>query len=134
MPTRAAPACPAMSPTLSPVEFQGWFVLPEADVEQLKAKVEALDWHDITANLCAYDGSPTLMIEGQVERLRSEYYDAEALIAWVGEHVPHSHGSLWRRGEEPAEVLVMRRGRIVEARDLFSAAAPALEEPVPDYL
>src|SRR5262245_38356062 len=120
--------------TLATVEFQGWFVLPEADLEQLQAKVEALDWRDTTANLCAYDGSQTLMIEGRVERLRSEYYDAEALIAWVGEHVPRSHGSLWRRGEEPTEVLVMRGGRIVDQRDPFSAVAPVLEEPAPDYL
>jgi Immunity protein 7 len=119
---------------LPTVEFQGWFVLPEADLAPLRAKVEALDWRDTTANLCAYDGSPTLMIEGRVERLRSEYYDAEALIAWVGEHVPGSHGSLWRRGEEPTEVLVMRGGRIVANRDPFSATVPALEEPVPDYL
>ena len=120
--------------TLPTVEFQGWFVLPEADLEQLQAKVEALDWRDTTANLCAYDGAPTLMIEGRVERLRSEYYDAEALIAWIGERVPLSRGSLWRRGEEPTEVLVMRGGRIVDQRDLFSAAAPALEEPAPAYL
>jgi hypothetical protein len=120
---------------LPKVEFRGWFVLSESPygvdtgtlderIAQLGAKLAALDWETITAALYSFNGFPTLVIGGHVKAVRREYYEAEALVGWVGEHLPGSYGALWRRGEPVAdgreyEVLVMRRGTVVSQRDPF---------------
>jgi hypothetical protein len=133
---------------LPKVEFRGWFVLSESPyaadtgtlderLAELGAKLDALDWQTITASLYAFNGFPTLVIGGHVKQVRREYYEAEALVGWVGEHLPGSYGALWRRGDAPEatdgreyEVLVMRRGTVVSQRDPFfrRPAAQALED------
>jgi hypothetical protein len=131
---------------LPKVEFRGWFVLSESPygvdtgtlderLAELGAKLEALDWETITAALYSFNGFPTLVIGGHVKAVRREYYEAEALVGWVGEHLPGSYGALWRRGEPAAdareyEVLVMRRGTVVSQRDPFfrAPAVPAIDD------
>jgi hypothetical protein len=110
------------SPT-APAELQGWFVLSgstydgdagelERRVAQLQARLNELQ-PGISGRLSRLNRMQTLVLEGAA----AEYWDVEALLAWVGSHLPGSYGVLSRGTEE----LVLRRGHL--------APPPEPEEP-----
>jgi hypothetical protein len=110
----------------APAELQGWFVLSgsafdrdagelERRVAQLQARLSELQ-PGISGRVSRLNRMTALVLEGAAE----EYWDVEALLCWVGAHLPGSYGFLSRGTDE----LVLRRGHL----------APAAEPEEPDPL
>jgi hypothetical protein len=108
----------------APAELQGWFVLSgsaferdagelERRVAQLQARLNELQ-PVVAGRVSRLNGLRTLVLEGSAR----ESFDVEALLAWVGSHLPGSYGVLTRGTDE----LVLRRGHL----------APLTEPEEPD--
>jgi phage tail tape-measure protein len=91
-------------------EFHGWVVLAETAedidegalmpvVDELRTKLEALNWPTATARLEAHNGGWTMTLTGLVNRRRHEARDVDELLEFVGDSLRDSFGLVYDRGD-----------------------------------